>query len=105
MNFTFAEPFAPLVADAVHQTSPLVVAATLNVQFSFVVNEIDCSPVVFEKDKPLVIILASIVISDLTSSGLAGSLGLSSFSHADKHNNVTKKKKINLAVFILTIFC
>ena len=35
-------------------------------ELSFVVNDIDCSPALFEKDRPLVIILASIEISDLT---------------------------------------
>ena len=70
VNFTVVVPLIPLVAEAVHQDEPLVVLAMLNVQFSLVVNEIDCSPLSVENDKPLVMILESIKISDFVSSGL-----------------------------------
>jgi hypothetical protein len=69
-----------------------------------VLNEMDCSPFSYEKDKPLEIRFGSIVISDLTTSGLGvGSIGSSPPSlHAETHNRIAKiTNPIILNVFIL----
>ena len=103
---TDALPFVPLVAEAVHQVAPLVVFATFTVQSSFVEKEMDCSPCTLENDKPFVIRLASMVISDLGTSGVGvGPMGSSPSSlQAMKlvHIRIANKAiPINLSVFII----
>ena len=76
----------------------------LKVQSSFVVNEIDFSPVALVKDNPLVMMSASMVISDFISSGLGsgvGSTGVSISPHPGNPNDIANNAiPNNWGVFI-----
>ena len=107
---TTAFPFAPLITDAVHHFSPLGVVAMFKVQSLFVEKEIDFSPSSFVKDNPLVIMPASIMISDFTSSGVGSGVGSIDGSlhpvRPSKIANNANLHKLNafINVFYLKIF-